>query len=138
MNNYYSEKPSTHPIKYQLSHSRYCRIMGDLSNLMVSNQQQVSILHYWNNGVRSARAIARMCNIPLSTVQYNLKKLVSSGNLERRGTGKKRILITPHLSVAIGQIIRRNNDTTATEIADKIYCRYGLLVSRWTVQRHLK
>jgi transposase len=112
--------------------------MGGLFNIMVSNQQQVSILYHWNNRVRSARAIARMCNISLSTVQYNLKKLATSGNLERRRSGKKRHLITPHLSVTIGQMIRRNNETTAKEMAEKIHCRYGLEVSRWTVQRHLK
>ena len=105
---------------------------------MVSNQQHISILHCWNNGVRSASAIARTCNIPLSTAHYNLEKLRTFGKLERKKTKKKTHLITPRLSVAIGQMIRRNKESTAGEIAARIRCEYGLVVSRWTVQRHLK
>jgi Mn-dependent DtxR family transcriptional regulator len=112
--------------------------MVGLFNIMVSNQQRVSILYHQNNGVRSAHAIARMCNISHSSVQYNLTKLATSGNLERRRSGKKRHLIICHLSVAIGQIILRNNETTGIKIAKNVYCRYGLEVSRWTVQRYLK
>jgi hypothetical protein len=104
--------------------------MVGLYNIMVSIQQQVSIFYHWNKGARSARAIAHMCNISLFSMQYNLKKLATSGNLEQRRYGKKRHLITSHLSVAIGQTIRRNNEITGIEIAEKIYCRYGLEVLR--------
>jgi len=104
---------------------------------MFDNRHHISILHYWNNGERCARVIARECNIPISTVYYNLKKLKSQGNLDRKGRVTKSHLITPAFSVAIGQILRRNNETTTSQIVEKIQSMYGQVLSRWTMQRHL-
>jgi len=35
----------------------------------------ISILHYWNQGIRSASDIHRKTNIPLRTIYYNINRL---------------------------------------------------------------
>ena len=47
---------------------------------------QISILHYWNTGIRSALIIHRKTKIPLSTNKYNLKKLRESLILKHKPT----------------------------------------------------
>src|SRR5271169_1149627 len=97
----------------------------------------ISILHYWNNGVRSPRDIARKCNLPVSTVHYNLRKLATLGYLEHRGGNGRKCHITNFASRSIGQMIRHNNETTTKHIAMRLRNEKGLELSRITVHRHL-
>ena len=54
----------------------------------------------------------------------------------RCGNGRPR-KITAEDSRAIGQWIRRNNETSASKIVEKLQSNRNLIVSRWTVHRQL-
>ena len=97
-----------------------------------------TILHYWNNGYRSPATIARITKIPVGAVKYNIAKIKEQGTIEDRpGSGRPR-KFTANDNIALGQWIRRNNETTSKEMAQKLLDSRGLNVSRWTVQRELK
>jgi transposase len=99
---------------------------------------QIKILYWWNQGVRSATTIAPKTKVPVSTVHDNLKKLKNKGNLDRKnGSGRKRLITKGH-SQSIGQYLRRNNELTTKDIFMKIECERGLKVSDSTINRHLK
>ena len=101
-------------------------------------QRHVSILHYWNKGVRSPREISRKTDIPYSTVAYNIKKLKSIGSLGCKcKSGRKRIL-SWRASCAIGQLVRRDKEITTSTIAIKLHEHKVATVSRWTVWRYLR
>ena len=79
-----------------------------------------AILHFWNNGQRSPTAISRITKTPLRTVKYNITKIKQQGttaNRPRKGRPRK---ITASDSTALGQWIRRNNETTSKELAPKL------------------
>ncbi len=97
-----------------------------------------TILHYWNNGHRSPTTIARMTKIPVGTVKYNIIKIKEQGKIEDRPRSGRPRKITANDNIALGQWIRRNNETTSKELAQKLLDNRGLDVSRWTVQRQLK
>ena len=97
-----------------------------------------TILHYWNNGHRSPTTIARMTKIPVGTVKYNIIKIKEQGKIEDRPRSGRPRKITANDNIALGQWIRRNNETTSKELAQKLLDDRGLDVSRWTVQRQLK
>ena len=88
--------------------------MTNLSN------SQISILHYWNNGIRSAKFIHSETKIPLSTVKYNIKKLREIKSLKHRGGNGRPSVISSTDSTAIAQYIRRDNETTLKEIKEKL------------------
>ena len=91
--------------------------MGKASDL---KSHHISVLHYWNMGVRSARKIHRDTKLPLSTISYQLKKLRTQRSLEyRAGNVRKRKIGAKH-SRALGQFIRRNNELTLDELAEKL------------------
>jgi len=97
----------------------------------------ISVLHYWNMGIRSARKIHRYTKLPLSTISYQLKKLRTQGSLEYRpGNGRKR-MIDAKCSRALGQYVRRNNEVTLNELAEKLRDECRLTVSTSTISRHL-
>ncbi len=72
-------------------------------------KHHISLLHYWNNGIRSARVIHRETNIPLRTIYYNINKLKKTNSLKHRGGNGRPIVLCPIEKKAIGQYIRRNN-----------------------------
>ena len=45
----------------------------------------ISILYWWNKGIRSGRAIHRETNIPLRTIYHNINKLKQTNSLKHRG-----------------------------------------------------
>ena len=54
---------------------------------------EISILYFWNKGIRSAPAIHRKTNIPLRTIYYNINKLKETNSLKHRGgNGRPRVL----------------------------------------------
>ena len=96
-----------------------------------------TILHFWNNGERSAAKISRLTKIPIRTVTYDIKKIKEQGTIEDRPrTGRPR-KIGASDNIALGQWIRRDNETTSKELAQKLLCERGLNVSVWTVRRQL-
>ena len=106
--------------------------MTNLSNF------QISILHYWNNGIRSAHFIHSETKIPLSTVKYNIKKLRETKSLKhRRGNGRPCVISITD-STTIAQYIRRDNETTLKEIKEKLSKTHQRSVSLSTISRHLR
>ena len=81
---------------------------------------QISILHYWNTGIRSALIIHRKTKIPLSTIKYNLKKLRETKSLKHRGGNGRPRQISSFDNLAISQYIRRDNEITLKEIQEKL------------------
>ncbi|CAF1312566.1 unnamed protein product [Rotaria sordida] len=97
----------------------------------------ISILYFWNKGVRSAPAIHHETNIPLRTIYYNINKLKQTNSLKHRGgNGRPRVLSAIEKK-AIGQYIRRNNEITVNEIKEKLSTTYHSSVSATTIRRHL-
>ena len=97
-----------------------------------------AILHFWNNGHRSPAAISRITKTPLRTVKYNIRKIKQQGTIEDRPCKGRPRTITASDSIAVGQWIRRKNEATSKELAQKLLHDRGLNVSQWTVQRQLK
>jgi len=97
-----------------------------------------AIFHFWNNGERSPAAISRMTKIPLTTVKYNITKIKEQGTIEDRPRKGRPRKITSSDNKALGQWIRRNNELTSKELAQKLLYERDLNVSQWTVQRQLK
>ena len=97
----------------------------------------ISILHYWNKGIRSARVIHRETNIPRSTIYYNINKLKQANSLKHRGGNGRPRVLSGIEKKAIGQYIRRNNEITLNEIKEKLSTTYHSSVSTTTIHRHL-
>ena len=70
--------------------------------------QRQTVLHYWNQGVRSAKEIHTLTMIPIPTIYYNLRKLKKTGTIKhKKGAGRPSI-ITTCASKTIGQYVRRD------------------------------
>ena len=92
-------------------------------------KHHISILHFWNKGVRSARVIHRETNIPLRTIYYNINKLKQTNSLKHRGgNGRPRVLRGIEKK-AIGQYIRRNDVITLNEIKENLSRTHHKIVS---------
>jgi transposase len=108
--------------------------MPSTSNL---KNDHISVLYYWNKGIRSASLIHRETNIPLSTIYYNIDRLKQTGSLKHRGeNGRPRVLGGKERK-AIGQYIRYNNEITLREIKENLSTMHHKSVSTSTISRHL-
>ncbi|CAF4779595.1 unnamed protein product, partial [Rotaria socialis] len=107
--------------------------MSQQRNISTMKTKRSTILHYWNNSHRSPATIARITNIPIRTVKHNIVKIKNQGIIEDRSRK-----ITANDDKALGQWIRRNNETTSQELVQKLLHDRDLNVSKWTVQRQLK
>ncbi|CAM4920823.1 unnamed protein product [Rotaria socialis] len=85
--------------------------MSQQRNLSTMKTKRSTILHYWNNGHRSPTTIARITKIPSRTVKYNIIKIKNQGTIEDRSRK-----ITENDDKALGQWIRRNNETKLQEL----------------------
>ena len=83
-----------------------------MSSMTNSSNAQISILYYWNNGIRSAHFIHRETKIPLLTVKYNIKKLKETNSLKHQGSNNCPRVISRSESRAIAQYIRRDHEIT--------------------------
>ena len=107
------------------------------SNANRFSTSRTVILHYWKQGYRNAAEIARLTKIAERTVYYNIAKIKEQDSVGRRRGGGRPRKISEESNIAIGQWVRRNNEITAQEIAEKLSRERNLNVSRWTVQRQL-
>src|SRR5579863_551372 len=80
----------------------------------------ISILHYWNKGIRSAPVIHRKTNIPLRTIYHNINKLKQTNSLNHRGENGRPSVLGGTIKKAIGQCIRRNNEIMLNEIKENL------------------
>ncbi|CAF1008981.1 unnamed protein product [Rotaria sordida] len=85
---------------------------------------RISILHYWNKGIRSAPAVHRETNIQLRTIYYNINKLKQTNSLKHRDRISRPHVLSGIEKKAIGQYIRRNNEITVKEIKKKLSTTY--------------
>ncbi|CAF0970403.1 unnamed protein product [Rotaria sordida] len=108
--------------------------MTPTSNL---KNHHISILHYWNKGIRSACVIHRETNIPRSAIYYNINKLKQTNSLKHRGGNGRPRVLSGIEKKAIDQYIRRNNEITLKEIKEKLMKTYHSSVSTPTIHRHL-
>ena len=106
--------------------------MTNLSNA------QISILHYWNNGIRSAHFIYCETKIPLATFKHNIKKLRETKSLKYRGGNDRLCVLSSADSRAIAQNIRRDNETTLKEVKGKLLKIHQRSVLLSTISRHLR
>ena len=82
---------------------------------------------------RSPAAISRMTKISIRTVNYNIKKIKEQGTIEDRSRQGRPRKITGTDNIALGQRIRRNNESSAKQLAHKLLYERDLSVSVWTV-----
>ena len=75
----------------------------------------ISILHYWNQGIRSARDIRIEAKILLRTIYYNINKLNQKSSLKNGGGNGRPSVFCTIGKKAIGQYVRRNNEITSKE-----------------------
>ena len=106
--------------------------------LTSKKMKRLTILHFWNNGERSPTKISRITKIPLGTVKYNISKIKQQGTTEDRSRNGQPRKLTVKDNKALGQWIRRNNETTTKELVEKLLQNGNVDVSRWTIQRQLK
>jgi len=105
---------------------------------MLPTDHKISILHFWNSGIRSPREISRKTGISCSTVSYNIRKLKALGSLNHVGGNGRKRSITASAARTVGQLIRREKQTSAAEISVELRMRRNLAVSVSTVRRHLR
>ncbi len=83
-------------------------------------KHHISILYFWNKGVRSARDIHRETNIPLRTIYYNINKLKQTNSLKHRGRNGRPSVLGGTVKKAIDQYLRRNNEKTLNGIKENL------------------
>ena len=94
------------------------------------------ILHFWQQGIRTAAQIHSLTKFPLKTIYRNLKKIEETGDIKHKGGNGCIKKITTNASRAIGQYVRKNPTLSAGTIAKKLEDT-DVNVSRSTVSRHL-
>ncbi len=88
----------------------------------------ISILHYWNKGIRSAPVIHRKTNIPLRTIYYNINKLKQTNSLKHRGENGRPSMLGDAITKAIGQCIRHNNEIMLNEIKENLALQNSIYI----------
>ena len=48
------------------------------------NSQRQTLMHFWNNGVRSQTELHKITGIPLSTIKYNIQKLKKNKKKQKK------------------------------------------------------
>src|SRR6185312_4992376 len=108
-----------------------------MSPVSEKEQHRQVLLHFWNQGVHTAKELHNLTNKSLQTIYYNIKKLEKKGNNtpdNRSGRPKK---ITAAGSRILGQQIRRNYLNSLRTLATRL-SKEGIEASYATVSRHLK
>src|SRR5437762_968803 len=89
----------------------------------VKRQHEVSILHYWNKGVRSVLKLHKLTKIPMPTLYYNVKKLKEKGILKHKGDNGQPKKITPEISQIIDQYICQDTSILLKKLLIKYHKR---------------
>ena len=107
-------------------------------NLTSRKTKRSIILHFWNNGERSATTVFRITKIPLRTVKYNIAKIKQQSRIEDRLRSDRLRKPTINDSMALSQWICRNKQITTKELAEKLLQNREADVSRWTIEHQLQ
>ena len=114
----------------------------ELNNMVKSKfeTQRQTILHFWQNNIRSAKEIHKQTNISLRTVENNLRKLKECNSIERKKGSGRPSKITQSLSRSIGQAVRRNSAISTRQLAVKLQKTHNIIasISHNTVWRHMR
>ncbi len=99
-----------------------------MTSSSVLKNHHISILHYWNKGIRSAPVIHRKTNIPLRTIYYNINKLKQTNSLKHRGENGRPSMLGEAITKAIGQCIRHNNEIMLNEIKENLALQNSIYI----------
>ena len=75
---------------------------------MVASKQETQrqmILHFWQQGIRTAAEIHSLTKFPLKTIYRNLKKIEDTGDVKRKSGSGRIKKITPSASREIEQCV---------------------------------
>ena len=98
--------------------------------------QRETILFYWNNRTHSPKEIHRLTGIPLSTINYNIRKIKKTGNVShKKGNGRPKIAQQESLRV-LKRHIRQNNSQSLRTLSRKL-TQDNINMSYKTVGRRL-
>ncbi len=89
----------------------------------------ISLLHYWNKGIRSAPVIHLKANIPLRTIYYNINRLKETNSLKYRGENVRPSVLGGTIKKAICQCIRRNNEIMLNEIKENLASQNSIYIT---------
>jgi len=95
--------------------------------------QRQTIKHYWLNVTHSPKEIQELTNIPLHTIERNIKKLKENGSVEHRGGNGRPMKVTQNMSRAIGQNLRQNNAISTRQLTTKIENTYDIPISHVSI-----
>ena len=51
---------------------------------LTQNDKKISLLHFWNQGIRSVPELSRLTGFPIRTTRYNVNRLKENNTLEHR------------------------------------------------------
>ena len=99
--------------------------------------QRQTILYFWHKGVRSPKELHKITGIPLSTINYNLKKIKKTSDVShRKGNGcPKKIGVAK--SRELERYIRKDSSVSLRTLAIRLSAD-GESISRTTIGTHLK
>jgi len=63
-----------------------------MSPVSEKEQHHQVLLHFWNQGVHTAKELHNLTNISLRTIYYNIKKLEKKGHLTIEVVDQRRLL----------------------------------------------
>jgi transposase len=101
------------------------------------NSQRQTLVHFWNNGVRSQKELHKITNIPLSTIKYNIQKLKKTGDVAHRRSNGRSKKIGSRESRDLERYIRKDSSLSLRTLATKL-SNNGVEVSHVTVGARLK
>ena len=90
-------------------------------NFTLRKMKHSIVLHFWNNGERSATTISRTTKISLRTVKDNSAKIKQQGRVEDRPRSGRPRKLTINDNKALSQWTQRNNQITTKELAEKLF-----------------
>ena len=99
--------------------------------------QRQTILHYWLNGIRTAKEIYTKTKIPIRTIQYNIKKLKEKGTVKHIGGNSRRSKVTRTVLRSIGQLLHHNSAITTRQLAVRIQDTHNVSISHINIWRHM-
>ena len=103
---------------------------------LTQNDKKISLLHFWNQGIRSVPELSRLTGLPIRTTRYNVNKLKENNTLEHRCGNGRKSKVDVNAAKAIGQYIRRDSSISLRGISNKLHSQ-GVDISYLSVGRYL-
>ena len=97
--------------------------------------ERSAVLHFCNNGQRAPGSINCITKTLVRTVKKNIMKTTQQGTIENRPRKVRSLKFIASDSMALSQWIRRNNEATSKQLAQKLLHHRALNASQGTVQQ---